>query len=151
MIHTEPAIEAAAGSKPAIAVFAPLESGQGVGAGGGIKTVLIVDDSVVERENLKGILLSAGIQVLEADNGESGVEMAKTHQPDLIFLDIMMPGMDGFAACRALHGDEKTLGIPVVMLSSKANRSDKVWAEQMGANDYLTKPYTAEQILEKIS
>ncbi len=151
MIHTESAIEATAGFKPAITAFAPLESGQGVGAGGSIKTVLIVDDSVVERENLKGILLSAGIQVLEADNGESGVEMAKTHQPDLIFLDIMMPGMDGFAACRTLHGDVQTQGIPVVMLSSKANRSDKIWAEQMGASDYLTKPYTAEQILEKIS
>ena len=150
MMYSEPAMQTAAIFTPSHPFAAPVDSSQGLGVGSGIKTVLIVDDSVVERENLKGILLSADLQILEADNGEKGVELAQSRQPDLIFLDIMMPGMDGFATCRALHGSEQTKSIPVIMLSSKANRSDKLWAEQMGAMDYITKPYTAEQILEKI-
>ena len=149
-MYTESAIEMAPGYKTSATVFAPFDSSRGLGAGGAVKTVLIVDDSAVERENLREILSAQGIQVLEADNGETGIELAKSHQPDLIFLDIMMPGMDGFATCRTLHGAEQTQSIPVIMLSSKANRSDKMWAEQMGAMDYITKPYTPEQILEKL-
>ncbi len=149
-MYTDTDVYAAPGFRNSDPVFAPLGSGQGVGSGGGIKTILIVDDSMLERENLKGILGAADFQVLEADNGEQAIELAKTTQPDLVFLDIMMPGMDGFATCRSLHGGDETKAIPIIIVSSKANRSDKIWAEQMGAKGYITKPYTAEEIMEKI-
>ncbi len=141
---------AASGPTNQFPLFAPMESGHGLGVGGSVRSVLIVDDSLVERENLKSILSASSISVAEADSGESALATAERVKPDLIFLDIMMPGMDGFAVCRDLHGDEQTKAIPVVMVSSKDNRSDKVWAEQMGAVAYITKPYSAEDILAVI-
>jgi len=115
-----------------------------------VNTVLIVDDSAADRTNLELIVNNAGCRVLTADSGQQGLKMAEENQPDLIFLDIIMDEMDGFQACRSLQQGSLTSNIPVVMVSSKDNKADKVWAMEQGARGYVTKPYSEEQILDQI-
>lgn len=115
-----------------------------------VTTVLIVDDSVAERTHLEIIANKAGCRVLTADSGKKALEVAEEKHPDMIFLDIIMDEMDGFQACRSLHQGEKTRDIPVIMVSSKQNKADKVWAMEQGARGYVTKPYSEEQILDQI-
>jgi twitching motility two-component system response regulator PilH len=113
--------------------------------------VMIVDDSEVERTNLSAIVERAGHKVLTANTGQEAVDLAKSEKPKVIFLDIMMSGgMDGFKTCRTLRGDDETKGIPVVMVSSKKNKADKVWAAEQGAVGYIIKPYTEEEIIETL-
>lgn len=116
-----------------------------------ISKVLVVDDSKTDRVNLQKIVADAGIMVLTASTGDEGIRKAKAEKPDLIFLDIIMDEMDGFQTCRTLARDEDTRGIPIVMVSCKNQKADKVWAEAQGATAYITKPYTPDQILDQIS
>jgi len=111
-----------------------------------VSTVLVVDDSMIERTNLSQILSSAGMRVLTAASGVEALEIAGKEHPDLIFLDIMMDEMDGFQTCRKLSKGASTKDIPVVMVSSKTNKADKVWATEQGARGYITKPYTSDDI-----
>jgi twitching motility two-component system response regulator PilH len=99
---------------------------------------------------LKKILQDHHFEVLTAVSGKEALEKAKKQHPDLIFLDIVMPDMDGFAACRELRKDEITRSIPIVIVSAKNQEVDRVWAELQGARAYITKPYTVEQILDQI-
>ncbi|MBU0499576.1 MAG: response regulator [Gammaproteobacteria bacterium] len=115
-----------------------------------VNTVLIVDDSATDRINLELIVNNAGCRTLVADSGKRALEIAGSSRPDLIFLDIMMDEMDGFQTCRSLHREEHTRDIPVVMVTGKSQKADKVWAMQQGARGYITKPYVKEQILEQI-
>ncbi len=108
--------------------------------------VLIVDDSAVERTHMRSILTNLGMQVLEASSGREALEIASREQPEMIFLDIIMEDMDGFNACRELNSQSETSHIPVVMVSSKNNRADKVWATEQGAKGYITKPATQDDI-----
>lgn len=116
-----------------------------------ISKVLVVDDSKADRVNLQNIVSDAGLMVLTASTGDEGIRKAKAEKPDLIFLDIIMDEMDGFQTCRTLSRDEETRGIPIVMVSCKNQKADKVWAEAQGATAYITKPYTPDQILDQIS
>lgn len=115
-----------------------------------ISKILVVDDSEPERVNLKSIVSDAGYQVVMARSGEEAVKKAKSDRPDLIFLDIIMDEMDGYATCRSITKDEDTKDIPVVMVSSKAQKADKMWAAHQGARGYVTKPYSQDQILEQL-
>lgn len=112
--------------------------------------ILVVDDSDLERLAMSDILRKAGHTVIEAENGEKGVAAAQLHMPSAIMMDIVMPVMEGFRALKRLKMDEATKNIPVVMVSSKSQESDKFRAEQLGASGYVIKPATAASVLPVI-
>lgn len=114
------------------------------------KKVLVVDDSPVDLQNLTNILSDTGCTVLTAKNGAESVKCAKTEKPDVIFMDVIMPDMDGFEACRLLREDGTTKSIPVVFVTSKNQKADRVWAQMQGAKALIAKPYTREQIIEQL-
>jgi twitching motility two-component system response regulator PilH len=116
-----------------------------------INTILICDDSQTDLLNLKNALADTPCRLITASNGDEAVEKAKSEQPDVIFLDIVMPGMDGYAACRTLRDDPETQHIPVIFVSSKHQRADRVWAQMQGAKDLIAKPYEAKEITEKLA
>ncbi len=115
-----------------------------------IKKILVVDDTALYLDQIRQILSGAGYEVITASSGMEALEKAKQEHPDLIFLDIVMPEMDGFAACRELTKACETRDIPIAFVSSKDQEADRVWAELQGAKAYITKPYTAEQILDQV-
>ena len=113
--------------------------------------ILIIEDERDIRELIRLALESGGFKVCyEADDGERGLEMARTVQPDLILLDIMLPGMDGLSVCRALKADERTAGIPVVMLSALGEEADVVSGLEIGASDYVTKPFSRRILVARV-
>ncbi len=116
-----------------------------------MKTILICDDSTTEIANLSRILINAGHQVVKAENGLEAVKQAKIHKPDLIFMDIVMPDMDGYAACRELTNDPDTKDFPVVFVSSKGQKADRMWAQMQGGKALIQKPYEEQQILEQVA
>lgn len=115
-----------------------------------IRKILIVDDSPVDRANMEAIVSEAGCYTVSAASGQEAMEKARAEQPDLIFLDVIMPDMDGFATCRMLSQDEKTKGIPVVFTTSKNQKADRIWGQMQGGKAYVAKPYTSEQIVTQI-
>ena len=112
--------------------------------------VLVCDDSLTDLTNIKNIVDGAGCLTVATSGGAEALERAKSEQPDLIFLDIIMPDMDGFEACRNLRDDPATKDIPVIFVTSKHQKADRVWAQMQGAKDFISKPYTADQIIEKL-
>jgi twitching motility two-component system response regulator PilH len=112
-----------------------------------IKTILLVDDSPTERFYLAEILKRSGYQIEMAESGEDGVAKAKLLKPDLVLMDVVMPGMNGFQATRLLSKDAETSHIPVVMCTTKGEVTDKVWGMRQGAAAYLVKPIVAEELL----
>lgn len=112
------------------------------------KKVLVVDDSQVDRDKLSSVLQSAGFQVSTAIHGAQALDMVKASAPEIIFMDVNMPEMDGFAATRALKGDAATKDIPVVLVTSKDQKADKAWGQMLGASGYVTKPYTDQEVLD---
>jgi len=116
-----------------------------------IQKVLIVDDARPDLMNLERIVSAAGYTTLTATNGLQAVEMSKSAMPDVILMDVNMDQMDGFAATRAIGGDAATKSIPVVLVTSKNQKADRVWAQMLGVKGYVTKPYTSDQILNAIT
>lgn len=116
-----------------------------------IKKILIVDDSPTERLLLTQILAAGDFEIMTAENGEEGIERAKQLRPDLILMDVVMPGMNGFQATRALSRDAATKEIPVIMCTTKSQETDKVWGLRQGALDYVTKPVDGPTLLAKIA
>lgn len=114
------------------------------------KKALVVDDSAADLANIKSILSDAGCMVVTAMSGREAVDKAKSELPSLIFMDVVMPDMDGYEACRLLGQDASTKGIPVVFVTSKGQKADKVWGELQGAKGHVTKPYTADQIVDQL-
>ena len=112
--------------------------------------ILIVEDSQVDRTRLETLLASNGFQVSLAVNGEQAIASVKRAKPDAILMDVNMPGMDGFAATRALRGDAETKDIPVVLVTAKDQKADKAWGQMLGAKGYITKPYSDDQILSQV-
>ncbi len=114
------------------------------------ETVLVVDDSSTQRLSIQNIITEAGYQVITAKSGIEAIELAKKYHPDLIFLDIVMPDMDGFETCRKLSLKKSTKDIPVVFVSSKDQKADRVWASMQGGKAYIVKPYSKDQIIAQI-
>lgn len=114
------------------------------------KKVLAVDDSAADLANLKTILEEAGCVVVTATGGAEAVTKAKSEKPQIVFLDIVMPDVDGYEACRQLAADAATQSIPVVFVTSKGQKADKVWGEMQGAKGYVSKPYSADQIIDQL-
>lgn len=114
------------------------------------RNILVVEDSQVDRSRLEKLLAGAGYQVATAENGEQAIAAVKRAKPDAILMDVNMPGMDGFAATRALRNDAGTKDIPVVLVTAKDQKADKAWGQMLGAKGYVTKPYTDEQMLAQI-
>jgi twitching motility two-component system response regulator PilH len=114
------------------------------------KKVLVVDDSAADLSNIKSVLTDAGCIVVTATNGTEAIAKAKSQKPAIIFLDIVMPDMDGYEACRLLAQDGDTKPIPVVFVTSKGQKADKVWGELQGAKGHVHKPYTADQIIDQL-
>jgi len=115
-----------------------------------VKTVLVVDDSKTDFLYVKNILDHGGYSVVYAPSGKDGIEMAKQIKPDCILMDVVMPEMNGFMATRAISRQLETADIPVLMLSSKSQKTDRVWAERQGATDYLVKPADPKLLLTKL-
>jgi twitching motility two-component system response regulator PilH len=115
-----------------------------------IKKVLVVDDSPTDLANIKSIVADTGCMVVTASNGKEAVEKARSEKPDLIFLDIVMPDQDGFSTCRTLTRGDSTKDIPVVFVSSKDQKADRLWAQMQGARGYIIKPYVANDIIDHI-
>ncbi|MCK5719151.1 MAG: response regulator [Thiomargarita sp.] len=113
--------------------------------------ILIVDDSATDVSVIKKILDSKGYTVSSASNGEDGIQKAKELQPNLIIMDIIMPGLNGFQATRKIIKNPDTKSIPIVFLSSKDMESDRAWGLMTGAKEYLTKPINSEQLLETVT
>lgn len=115
-----------------------------------IKKVLVVDDSPTERFYLVDILKKNGFETETAENGEEGIAKAKAARPDLILMDVVMPGVNGFQVTRSLSRDEATKDIPVIMCTSKGQETDRVWGMRQGAVAYLVKPIAAADLMDKI-
>jgi twitching motility two-component system response regulator PilH len=112
-----------------------------------IRKVLCVDDTSTDLKNMEQICSQAGYQVITASNGKDAIAKAKGEHPDAVLLDIIMPEMNGFQTCRAITHDATTQNIPVILVSSKGEKTDRLWGEQQGAKGYVTKPYTPDQLL----
>ncbi len=115
-----------------------------------ISKVLIVDDAATDRSNLQNIVTAAGFIASTANSGREGMERALLDKPDVILLDILMQDMDGFELCRSLRAHETTKKTPIVIVSSKNNKADRIWAMEQGATAYVAKPYKPEEIVESI-
>ncbi len=115
-----------------------------------IRKVLIVDDSPTELSNLVNIMNDANKEVITASNGKDAIKTAKAENPDIIFMDIVMDQMDGYEATRTLTNDAMTKAIPIVFVSSKHQKADRVWAKMQGGKELISKPYTKEQILAQL-
>lgn len=122
-------------------------SGPAIGSGG---TILIVDDSPTETRLFQSALVKAGYQVETAENGEEGVEAARQVHPDLILMDVVMPVLNGFQATRMLRKDPATADIPVVMVTTKDQQTDRTWGLRQGAVKYLVKPVGPVELVDTI-
>jgi twitching motility two-component system response regulator PilH len=116
-----------------------------------INRILVVDDSPTERFVLTELLSKAGYSVMTADCGERAIEIAKQETPDLILMDVVMPGMNGYQATRTISREPTTRHIPIIMCTSKGQETDKIWGMRQGARDYMVKPIHGATLLAKIA
>ena len=112
--------------------------------------ILVVDDSPTQLTNLVKIVESQGHSVVTATNGMQGVEMARSEQPDLVLMDVVMPELNGFQATRKITRDPSTENIPVILVTTKDQETDRVWGKRQGAKDYLTKPVDEDVLLQTV-
>ena len=115
-----------------------------------IKKILVVDDSPTERFALMEFLSKQGFNVVTAESGEEAIVKAKAEKPDLILMDVVMPGINGYQATRTISRDEETRAIPIIMCTSKGLETDKIWGMRQGAYDYLVKPVDHAELLKRI-
>ena len=113
-------------------------------------SVLVVDDELPNRLYLRKLLESRGCEVLDAEDGPSALDLAKSQQPELILADVMMPGMDGFELCGRLKQDPRTAHILVIMVTAKSKIEDIETGFELGAMDYIRKPFTMDSLLDRI-
>jgi twitching motility two-component system response regulator PilH len=116
-----------------------------------IKNILVVDDSPTDRQYLTDILSKSGYKVSTADSAEDALAKVKQSPPDLVLMDVVMPGQNGYQATRTLTKDEATKHIPVIIVTTKGQETDKLWGMRQGARDYIVKPVSQSDLLAKIS
>jgi len=116
-----------------------------------IQNILVVDDSPTDRQYLTDMLSKSGYKVSSAASAEEALAKVKQLKPDLVLMDVVMPGQNGFQATRTLTNDEATKNIPVIICSTKGQETDKVWGLRQGAKDYVVKPVKQADLLAKIS
>jgi twitching motility two-component system response regulator PilH len=116
-----------------------------------MSTVLIIDDSPTELHLFQNMLEKNGFETLVADSGEEGLKQAKLSRPHCILMDVVMPGMNGFQATRQLSKDPDTSDIPVIIITTKDQETDKIWGMRQGAVEYLVKPIAEKQLVEMIN
>jgi twitching motility two-component system response regulator PilH len=109
--------------------------------------ILIVDDSPSQLLGIKRIVEKLGHETLTAEDGAAGVDVAKREKPDLILMDVVMPNLNGFQATRTISKDPETAGIPIVLVTTKDQETDKVWGIRQGAKAYVTKPIKEEELV----
>ena len=114
------------------------------------RTILVIDDEPELVKLLDYNLTKAGYLVLSAKDGEHGLNTARKHAPDAVILDVMMPGLDGWEVCKRLRTDPSTSAIPVLMLTAKAEEGDRVLGLELGADDYVTKPFGVRELLARV-
>lgn len=115
-----------------------------------MKKILVIEDDLLIKNGIKELLTAVGFNVFSADDGKEGVKIAKEIKPDLIVCDIMMPGMDGYKVLECLHNDEQTASIPFIFLTAKAEMSDLRIGMELGADDYIVKPFESKTLLNAI-
>lgn len=114
------------------------------------QTILVIDDERDLIELVRYNLMKSGYDVIGATKAEAGLEIARLNSPDAVILDIMMPGQDGLEVCRQLRADARTARIPVIMLTAKAAEADRVVGLEMGADDYLAKPFSPRELVARV-
>jgi twitching motility two-component system response regulator PilH len=115
-----------------------------------IQKILLVDDSKTELFALSDLLGKRGYKVRTAENGEDAMRKLGEDKPDLILMDVVMPGLNGFQLTRSITRDPRFTGVPVIMCTSKGQETDKVWGMRQGASEYIVKPVNAEELITKI-
>ena len=115
-----------------------------------IQKILLVDDSKTELHVLSELLTRKGFQVRTAENGEEAMRRLQEEKPDLILMDVVMPGQNGFQLTRAITRDPAYASVPVIICTSKNQETDRVWGMRQGARDYVVKPVNPEELLNKI-
>jgi twitching motility two-component system response regulator PilH len=115
-----------------------------------IQKILVVDDSKTELHHLSDILGKRGYSVRTAENGEEAMRRLAEEKPDLILMDVVMPGQNGFQLTRSITRDPRFADVPVIMCTSKNQETDKVWGMRQGARDYIVKPVNADELITKI-
>jgi twitching motility two-component system response regulator PilH len=115
-----------------------------------IQKILIVDDSKTELFHLSDILVKRGYSVRTAENGEEAMRRLEEDKPQLILMDVVMPGQNGFQLTRSITRDPRFSDVPVIMCTSKSQETDKVWGMRQGARDYIVKPVNPDELIAKI-
>ncbi len=113
--------------------------------------ILLIEDSATDAHAYSTVLRAGGHEVLTASSGEEGMSLAVKHNPDLIIMDIVMPGVNGFQATRELQRDTETASIPIIMISTKDQETDRIWGLRQGAFDYLVKPVKKRKLLQCVN
>ncbi|NMM37101.1 MAG: response regulator [Glaciimonas sp.] len=116
-----------------------------------IQKILIVDDSATQRYFLTDLLAKNGFSVSTAESGDDALLMIKADKPQLILMDVVMPGKNGFQVTRSIARDPETRDIPIIICTSKDQETDRIWGLRQGARDYLIKPINAQELLSKIA
>jgi len=116
-----------------------------------IKKILVVDDSATERYFLTDILLKNGFIVSTAESGEEALQKVKADKPQLILMDVVMPGQNGYQITRAIARDPGTAEVPIIICTSKGQETDRIWGMRQGARDYIVKPVDPQELLAKIA
>jgi DNA-binding response OmpR family regulator len=114
-------------------------------------TVLVVDDSSTEREIISGCLKGSGLNIVIAESGEQALEKISTQKPDIIVLDVVLPGRSGFEICRELKAEDSTSSIPIIICSTKSTEMDKFWGLKQGADAYITKPIDQDELVKTVN
>jgi twitching motility two-component system response regulator PilH len=114
-------------------------------------SILIIDDSPFEIRQFASVFEKKGFKVLTAENAQEGIQIAKDNKPDVIIMDVVMPGMNGFQATRQLHKNQETSEIPIIIVTTKDLEADISWGKRQGASDYLTKPVEDKMLLSTVN
>jgi len=115
-----------------------------------VRTILVVEDSISELELISRYLQQGGYTVIGATNAQDALDKVNTQRPDVVVTDLVMPGMSGYELCRALKNNPAMERVPVVVCSSKNQEIDRLWAMKQGADAYITKPFTQEDLLRSV-